>query len=459
MPHDARPALPGAAAGHPAPDRPVYRIMGSVLAVLWPVEVARLLFEMPGAVTWGASGLFLTFLALALATGDTGTRALTVLLLAGIAALVHIDGAGAEAAAGFQDAMIFAAFLPSVFLLRNAVAGDRRLVAYRDRVAAADPERKKGLVLMGGHLIGSTLTVGAFAVLSPVVPAEAGERERRDLALAAIFGVCLSVIWSPVFVAMAVVSEFMPQVALWKFVLLGLGLAALGLTFAFARISVPSRLALAADGVRGLSGILPWVVATAGVIVGLRAVTELSTLEAAALTLPPLAAALLAMQPGGGVQAALAATGRSLRRLGAEISIVAWAFTLGAVMRASPTVEGAVRGVLTPETPTPVLVAGIVAGMMAVVVMGGHPIVIASILLAVFASVETQVHDLVVGAAVLLGWGCSAMIAPAGLIMIVSTGMFGVRRASVIFSESALLLVAFAGAGIGLLAVFNALVA
>ena len=458
MPHDARPVLPGAAVAPPSPGGRIFRVMGLVLAILWPVEVARLLFDVPGAVTGGASGLFLTFLALALATGDIGTRVLTLLLLAGIAALVQVDAAGAEAIAGFQDAMIFAAFLPSVFLLRNAVAGDRRLVDYRDRVAAADPERKKGLVLIGGHLIGSTLTVGAFAVLSPVVPADAGERERRDLALAAIFGVCLSVIWSPVFVAMAVVSEFMPQIALWKFVLVGLALAALGLAVAFARIRVPNRLALAADGVRGLSGILPWVVATAVFIVGLRSATELSTLEAAALTLPPLAAALLTMQPGGGVRAALTATGRSLGRLGAEISIVAWAFTLGAVMRASPTVEGAVRGVLTPDIPAPLLVAGIVAGMMAVVVMGGHPIVIASILLAVFASVETQVHDLVVGAAVLLGWGCSAMIAPAGLIMIVSTGMFGVRRASVIFSDSAVLLVGFAGAGIGLLAALNAVI-
>jgi hypothetical protein len=51
------------------------------------------------------------------------------------------------------------------------------------------------------------------------------------------------------------------------------------------------------------------------------------------------------------------------------------------------------------------------------------------------------------------------MIAPAGLIMLVSTGMFGVRRASVIFSDSALLLVGFAGAGIGVLSLLNAVLA
>lgn len=432
------------------------QLMGWFLAVIWPLEVVRLVLPVPALLTWAVSGLFLVYLLLAIATAHLAARALSLALLAGTAALAWTDDAWAEAIAGFQGAMVFAAFLPSVFLLRHAFSGDRRLSAYRAEVAAASAERQKGLLMVGAHLLGSTLTVGSFAVLAPVVPQEATPSQRSELAQAAIFGVCLSVIWSPAFVAMAVVSDFMPHLPLWQLVLLGMILGGLGLLLGFARVRVPGRLRLAGQGLWGLRFILPWVALSASAIILTSSLAGVSTLVAASLTLPPLAAALLLLQPRGNIGAAVRHTRANLDRLGPEISIVALAFTLGAVMLVSPTVNAAISGVIGPEIPAPLLVAGIVASMMAVVLIGGHPIVVASILLAVFASVETQLNDLFVAAAVLLAWGCSAMIAPAGLIIIVATGMFDVSRKSVIISRNGASAAVFAVLGIALLSVLNA---
>jgi len=437
----------------------IQQVMGWFLAVIWPLEVLRLLFPAPAPLTSAASVLFLVYLLLAIATAHQAARALSLVLLSGTLALAWTDGAWDEAIAGFQDAMIFAAFLPSVFLLRHAFTGDRRLNAYRTEVAAASPERQKGLLLIGSHLLGSTLTVGAFAVLAPVVPQDATAAQRSALAQAAIFGVCTSVIWSPAFVAMAVVSDFMPQLPLWKLVLLGLGLAVMGLVLGFASVNVPGRFRLAASGFWALRFILPWVALSASAIILASSLAGVSTLVAASLTLPPIALFLLLLQPRGNIPLTIRQTRANLDRLGAEISIVALAFTLGAVMLISPTVNEAISGVLGPDIPAPLLVAGIVAVMMATVLIGAHPIVIASILLAVFASVETRLDDLFLAAAVLLGWGCSAMIAPAGLIIIVSTGMFDVSRKSVILSRNARSAAVFAALGIGLLSALNALLA
>lgn len=442
-------------AGFPA-GLPIPRLMGWALAVIWPLEVLRLLLPLPEWLTWGVSGLFLVYLLLAIATAHVAARTLSLALLAGTVALAWTDNAWAEAVAGFQGAMVFAAFLPSVFLLRHAFAGDRRLNAYRAEVAAASPERQKGLLLVGSHLLGSTLTVGAFAVLAPVVPPDATPARRSELAQAAIFGVCLSVIWSPAFVAMAVVSDFMPHLPLWKLVGLGMMLGTFGLALGFARVRTPGRLRLAGAGLWALRFIVPWVAVSAGAIIVASSLAGVSTLVAASLVLPPLAATLLLLQPRGNIGAALRLTRANLDRLGPEISIVALAFTLGAVMLASPTVSTAIGGVLGPELPAPLLVAGIVASMMGVVLIGGHPIVVASILLAVFASVRTGLDDLFVAAAVLLGWGCGAMMAPAGLIIIVSTGMFEVSRQSVILSRNALSAVVFAVLGIVILSALNA---
>ena len=115
----------------------------------------------------------------------------------------------------------------------------------------------------------------------------------------------------------------------------------------------------------------------------------------------------------------------------------------------------AVRGVVTPDLPTGLLVAAIVLTMMAVVAIGGHPIVVASVLLAIFVNVDTPLNDLVVAMSVLLGWGCSAMIAPAGLIIIVSTAMFEISRKSVIVSANARLVVVNVALGIAALTLLN----
>ena len=437
---------------------PLARAMGRMLLVLWPLELLRLLVD-PAWLANGAGMLFVVYLLLAFLVAGAGNRLLTAFLLLGIGVLVMVDEAWHLAVTGLQASLVFAAFLPAVFLLRNAMAGDRRLLAYREQLERIDPRRQAGMMLVGAHVLGSTLTVGAFAILSPVLPRDADTERRRTAALVTMFGISLSVLWSPVFVAMAVVSEFMPHVPLWQPILVGFTLAAIGILMALTFFRLPDKLALVGRGIVALRAIIPWVTTAAAVIVLVRTFTPLSTLEAASLTLLPLAAGFLLTQAPEARNLALRRTRESLDRLGAEISIVAWAFALGTVMRASPTVEQLVQGLFGPETAVLLLVAIIVVGMLFAVSLGGHPIVAASILLAVFGGTDTALTDLVLCGAVLLGWACASMIGPATLIVIVASGMYRVDRGSLILSRNTLLNVFFALTGVVLLTALNALIA
>jgi hypothetical protein len=433
------------------------RMMGRMLLLLWPLELLRLIVSPPW-INNAAGLLFVIYLLLAFMVVRAGNRLLTAFLLLGIVGLVIADEAWHLAMEGVQGSLVFAAFLPTVFLLRNAIAGDRRLLHYRERLEGIDPQRQAGMMLVGAHVLGSTLTVGAFAVLSPVLPQDAGAARRRTVALVTMFGISLSVLWSPVFVAMAVVSEFMPHVPLWQPILVGFTLGSIGILMALAFLRLPDKLVLVGRGIFALRAIIPWVVSAAVVIVLVRTFTSLSTLEAASLTLLPLAAGLLVSQSPDLRQQALQQTRERLDQLGAEISIVAWAFALGTVMRGSSTVELLVQGLFGPDTAVLLLVTIIVAGMLIAVVIGGHPIVAASIMLAVFGSADTGLTDLVLCGAVLLGWACSSMIGPATLIVIVASGMYRVDRSSLILSRNTLLNVMFALTGVVLLTVLNALI-
>ncbi|PMR72294.1 hypothetical protein [Billgrantia endophytica] len=430
------------------------RMMGLVLLLLWPLELLRMLIDQ----LWlnNASGwLFVLYLLLAFMIAGAGNRVLTSVLLLGIVGLVVADEAWHLAVKGVQASLVFAAFIPTVFLLRNAMAGDRRLIDYRERLERIGPNCQAGMMLVGAHMLGSALTVGALAVLSPVLPQDADAARRRTAASVTMFGISLSMLWSPVFVAMAVVSEFMPHVPLWQPILVGFILGSIGIIMALTFLRMPNKFVLVGRSIYALRAIIPWVVTVAVVVVLVRTFSALSTLEAASLTLLPLVAGILVAQAPDVRQQALRHTRERLDRLGTEISIVAWAFALGTVMRGSTTVELLVQGLFGPETAVLLLVMIIVAGMLITVVIGGHPIVAASIMLAVFGSAETWLTDIVLCGAVLLGWACSSMIGPATLIVIVASGMYRVERSSLILSSNTLLNLFFALIGVLFLTALN----
>lgn len=439
--------------------RPVLtRAMGRLLLVLWPVELMRLLFDVP-RLTAVAGILFGVYLLMAFLVAGWGDRILATTLLLGTTGLVAIDGTWNLMIAGLETSLIFVAFLPAVYLLRSSMAGDVRLLAYRERIGAAPVDQQAGWMLVGSHILGSVLTVGTLAIMSPVVPVTADEETRRAGALATVCGVSLSILWSPVFVAMAVVSGVIPHVPLWKTILLGLSLATIGLLTALAVLGVRNKGQLAARAAGALRPIIPVVALTAATVVMVRAITPLSTLEVTSLALPLIAVMLLASQSRPTRRVAITTARQGLDVLGAEVFIVALAFALGSVMRTSPTMQHLVQGLLGPDLPAVALIAIIVAGMVVAGVAGVHPIVAASILLAIFIDADVPLADLTLSGAVLLGWACSAMIASVGLIIIVAAGMFQVPRRDMIFGRNMVLVLLFAMLGTLALTVLNAVIA
>lgn len=432
----------------------VRTLMGGILLVLWPAEVLRLLLPVP-YLAEASAALFVVYLLGALCVGGLGNAVLAVALAASSVALAAVEGWGLLLE-GVEAAVVFAAFLPTIHLLRNVALRDPGLLAYRTSFRGLAPHRRIGWLLVSAHVLGSVLTVGALAVLSPVLPPAASAETRRRAATALVYGVSLAILWSPFFVGMAVVSDFMSQVPLWQPVLLGLAMAASGLVLGLALIGGGGGVRLMVEAVGALRHMLPLIAVAAAAVMVLRTYTSLSTLEAACLVLPPICLGLLALRPPFARRRALHATRRSLERLGPEISIVALAFILGVVMRASPLGDAIVGQLLAWHLPAWALIGLIVGGMCLAAAAGLHPMVAASVMLAVFAGTDAGLADLVLMGAVLLGWTCGAMIAVAGLIMIVASSMFAVPRRSLIFGANLRAVLSMAVVGSGLLAGLNA---
>ena len=67
----------------------------------------------------------------------------------------------------------------------------------RNLFQSLSADQKSGAFLIGGHLVGALLVVGAMAVLAPIQARDATDQGHRAAAEASLRGMCLAPLWSP----------------------------------------------------------------------------------------------------------------------------------------------------------------------------------------------------------------------------------------------------------------------
>ncbi|MWD25883.1 hypothetical protein E0K89_000110 [Aquicoccus sp. SCR17] len=438
--------------------------MGRLILVLWPLALMDILFHVP-AIAIAASAVFFLYLAASLAGSSLMNQ-----LLAGAIALAALlvaleDGAPLSLASAFTHTLVFAAFVPSAQLLRTVAESDPRVLSFRDRLQATDPRARPAWLLVGANVLGSVLAIGSVAILSPVFADPVDATARREDAVSAVAGTALALTWSPFFVALAVVASFLPDVPLWQVILVGIALSAAGILLALLMLRTPAPLRTALAALVALRDFVPLVLVAGAAVVLLRSVSPLSSLEAACLAIPVLCLMLVlsraeaAGRRRAAGRALFAATAARITNIGADVAIVALAFTLGLVLRESPAVAELIAASgLNALSPLAILFL-VPLSMIAASMLCVHPIVSASIMLAVFAGRHPGLADVVLVGAVLVGWSASAMVAFSGLLLMVTMSFGGLTRGQLILGRNMIFAPAFASLGALLLNALNMTIA
>lgn len=435
-------------------------VIPRLILILWPLALA----DMIVGTSWLSlvlGGVFAIYLIASLRTAHLGDR-LFAIAVTGLALLIlTLDRRLADLPAIFARTVVFAAFVPSAQFLRSLAESDLRVARYRDALQQQPQSARPIWLLIGSAVLGSVMTVGAVAILSPLFADLCDEDSRREDAVAALTGTALAINWSPFFVAMAVVTAFFPMVPFWQAVSVGLGLSFLGLFLAFAMLRVANPFVTGIRAMRALGGFVPMICVAGLMVVLLRVEGGFSTLEAGCLAIPPLGLLLVATGARSRSEArtrikhTLQVTRMRIKRVGLEIGIVALAFMLGLVLRDSPTVDALVMYLQLDGIPGPLLLLLIPAAMIVSGLLAVHPIVSASLLMALFAGNHSGVSDLALLGATLAGWSAAAMLSYSGLLMMVTTSVTAVPRSRLILSRNTLFGPAFALAAALLLATLD----
>ena len=160
------------------------------------------------------------------------------------------------------------------------------------------------------------------------------------------------------------------------------------------------------------------------IVVGMTALTPLSTLESLVLGMPLPCLLAIARAPAGDLRAALRTTGDGLTRIGPETSILCFAMALGVAFEAALPQTGLLDRIGALALSPTAVVFIVIFGMNLTGFLAIHPIVTGTMLLVVFTALPTGVADLVLMQAMLVGWGLCTAISLGSLAVVTGSVMF-----------------------------------
>ena len=188
------------------------RVAGLLLLALWVSAILDFVWDVPRELA--VAGLA-AYVVIALVHGSRQSRWLCILLAGAIAMLGWTFGAVEAAFAGIERSLVFAAFLPTIVLVRATAELRPEIAEARRLFANLDPSERTGGVLFGCHVLSSVISIGIFGVLAPIISATGSVESRVAIVRVAIRSLCLGAVWSPFYLSVVLASQYITTVPLW----------------------------------------------------------------------------------------------------------------------------------------------------------------------------------------------------------------------------------------------------
>lgn len=431
-------------------------LLAALLAVIWSLALLSIVWPSLGLEAV-SSTLLAVFALAAIISAPAAARVLVFGLLTGAIATAWIYDASHALWTGLERSVLFAAFLPSLSLVRGVARGEPLLALYRDRAEGAPKQSRSLWTLCGSYAVASFLALGASAIFASFQRDEAGEEARAEDARASVCGSSLAVLWSPFFVALAVVTEFIPGAGLLQVILAGFCIGAVGLIIA-SRVFGPREAVGNLVGPLQSLGLLALPVALVTSILALvRYIGNFSTIEAMLLVLPALCLLRATLRGRGVVAATARESWSALKRIRAEVAIITSAMIFGVVLTETPALREMMPMDAIAAAWPPALIAGCIAAMAAVASLGVHPLVTGTVALGVLTEAGPALSNLGLALTVLSGWSASSMLSMSSLMVLAAAAQYRVRPSSIVFGKSLLFFVLFLPVATAMIAGFEQL--
>lgn len=435
---------------------PAARVSASLLAAVWVIEVVRVFVPDSRLASLGLACLAL-FTLLAFTRASRHIAILALLAMGSAVAIAVTQGSGDALIAGLRRAQVFGAFFPAVLLLRATAEASPRILRVRGDVAGLGEVGAQNWTQYASHALGAVLNVGAMAILAPVVSRGAPEQQRLALARSSARGVGGAVMWSPFFLSLAFVSALVPRAPMWQSMIVGSGLALIGLALSYLLFTRGLGAPLYRESLRRLLPLAAPMSLVVGAVVAASLLLGWSGLVSVAIVVPLLCVAYVSSLGADEARSVARRALVSFARLSDELLIVLGASVLGAAIASLPAVQQ-LGGEVTPAlVQGPLLLTCLVLVLLALGQLGLHPMIGASIVIPVVAAGDFGLCAVALVCAGVFAWALNASVSIWTLPVAVGASTFEVPAGQMFSRRTFQYLVWHAAGGIAYLAAANEL--
>ena len=381
---------------------------------------------------------------------------LVILAVLAVVTLLLVESMPGPAAilAGGERVLIFAALLPTMALVRATAMTMPSVHETQRRLARLPDSAISGGQQLAAHVFGGIINTGAFALLSAALPPDATAARRRASAEAVIRGMVTSSAWSPFFIGFAIGQNFVAPVYAWMAIAIGTVSALLftivtllGLNHEFAR----GQLGLSLSCLRPVASRLLIVLLT---VLGVALVFRLTALSAVVVVMPLLVAVQLGRHRDK-ARVILLQTRDAMHSTADDLVVITAAMLVAFFATQDGSLASLVGSLHAGQIPGWVALISTPVLMMLFSVVGIHPVITSTALLATFSGGGADVHPALLVQAHLIGWGAGTMSSFASLSVLTCAGLYRVSSRQLVFGHNIASGFGFAAIGGGLLAIVN----
>ena len=425
------------------------------LALAWVAAVGAIVLARPdGAVASVGASAFGLFILLTMAR--LRWDSLVILALLAIVTWLLLDRMPdmAELLAGGRRVLIFAALLPTMALVRATAMTMPSVHATQRRLGALPAAASAGGQQLAAHVFGGIINTGAFALLSAALPETADAPRRRAAAEAVIRGMVSSSAWSPFFVAFAIGQNFVAPIYAWMAIAIGtlsallftcLTLVGIGRDFSL------ERLRISLSCLRPVAWRLLIVLMSVLVVALVFGLTALS----AVVVVMPLLVLIQLFRHRDKASTILGQTREAMHSTADDIVVITAAMLVAFFATQNDSLATLVASIHEGQIPGWVALMVTPMAMMMLSVVGIHPVITSTTLLATFAGGGADAHPALLVQAHLIGWGAGTMSSVASLSVLTCSGLYRVPTKQLVFGDNMLSGFLYSLFGGALLVVFN----
>ena len=397
-----------------------------LLLAAWGLAVAQV-------VTWGewqwignlGGAIFITYLILTLPY----LKRDSVLIIGFITLLGFLFVREIPAAeiwqGGSRFILIFAGLVPTMALVKATAMTMPSVQRTQQELANLPAESSAAGLQLAGHAFGGIINTGTFAILSAALPPKSSFERRRLSAMATLRGMNAAAVWSPFFVAFAIGQIFTGAHASWQAIGYGV-LTALVFTIASLFVFTPG---LTFSIIRqSLACLKPVSLRLFTVLFSVLAVAlalNFTALSAVVAVMPVLVMIQFFRQPQF-IRRIVDDTHQSIRGMADDLVVIGSAMMLGYLVTRTDAISQILIYMPTDTFPAAVALITTPVLMMLGSVIGIHPVISSTILLALFSGSGSSAHPALLMQSHLIGWAAGTMSSIASLSVITCTTLYNV---------------------------------